>query len=86
MEIIEAEDYLKDRKHKDKFILDRLDKKVLEIAEKEKPLGKPLKHMRGVWGVHIGKRFRLYYKFIPGVRMTLLRFLHKDFQDNLKKL
>lgn len=82
MNVIEADEYIKNRKKIDSTVLNQLDKKVLSLLEHERPLGHPYKYHKSVWETYIGK-YRLYYQ-MDSKTLTLLVFQHKKDQKKLR--
>ena len=75
MKIVPSNEFVKETKHIDSFLREKLEKQIRKIIENPE-VGKPLKYMRGERCLYVWP-FRLIYA-VRGDALILLKFEHRD--------
>jgi mRNA-degrading endonuclease RelE of RelBE toxin-antitoxin system len=75
MKIIPSNEFVRETKHLDNFLREKLEKQIRKIIENPE-VGKPLKYRRGERCLYVWP-FRLIYA-VRGNELILLKFEHRD--------
>lgn len=75
MKIVPSKEFVRETKHIDSFLREKLEKQIRKIIENPE-IGKPLKYMRGERCLYVWS-FRLIYA-VREDTLILLKFEHRD--------